>query len=87
MSHPGHPYLTRNAGHSGPVLASARRSQDEHERADTLPRRLLAHRCRSIDTLVLAGILVETTGKRRDRAFAYFARLHRLRDGTELTPP
>jgi Fic family protein len=42
---------------------------------------------RSIDTLVLAGILVETTGKRRDRAFAYDAYLQRLRDGTELIPP
>jgi Fic family protein len=39
---------------------------------------------RSLDALVEAGILVETTGKRRDRTFAYDAYLRRLREGTEL---
>ena len=39
---------------------------------------------RSIETLVDAGVLVETTGKRRDRAFAYDAYLRRLREGTEI---
>ena len=39
---------------------------------------------RAIETLVHAGILLETTGKRRDRAFAYDAYLRRLRDGTEI---
>lgn len=39
---------------------------------------------RAIDTLVSAGILVETTGKRRDRVFAYGAYLDRLRAGTDL---
>lgn len=39
---------------------------------------------RAIETLVATGILVETTGKRRDRAFAYEAYLRRLRDGTEI---
>jgi Fic family protein len=39
---------------------------------------------RSIETLVNAGILVETTGKKRDRSFAYQAYVNRLRVGTEL---
>ena len=39
---------------------------------------------RSIETLVDAGILVETTGKKRDRSFAYQAYVNRLRVGTEL---
>lgn len=39
---------------------------------------------RSLDALVQTGILVETTGKRRDRTFAYDAHLRRLREGTEL---
>jgi Fic family protein len=39
---------------------------------------------RAIETLVDAGILVETTGKKRDRSFAYKAYLDRLRTGTEL---
>ena len=39
---------------------------------------------RSIETLVDAGVLVETTGKRRDRAFAYDGYLQRLREGTEM---
>ena len=39
---------------------------------------------RAIETLVDAGVLVETTGKRRDRAFAYDAYLRRLREGTEI---
>ncbi len=39
---------------------------------------------RAIDTLVAAGVLVETSGKRRDRTFAYEAYLVHLRAGTEL---
>ena len=40
---------------------------------------------RAIGTLVSAGILVETTGRKRDRSFAYRAYIDRLRTGTELT--
>ena len=39
---------------------------------------------RAVDGLVEAGVLVETTGKRRDRAWSYRAYLDRLRDGTDL---
>lgn len=39
---------------------------------------------RAIEALVGAGVLFETTGKRRDRSFAYDAYLKRLREGTEL---
>jgi Fic family protein len=39
---------------------------------------------RAIETLAAAGILVETTGKKRDRSFAYQAYIDRLRIGTEL---
>lgn len=39
---------------------------------------------RSIDLLVAAGVLVETTGKKRDRSFVYRACLDRLKVGTEL---
>ncbi|OHC74818.1 MAG: cell filamentation protein Fic [Rhodospirillales bacterium RIFCSPLOWO2_12_FULL_58_28] len=39
---------------------------------------------RAIKTLVNAGILVETTGKKRDRSFAYQAYIDRLRTETEL---
>lgn len=39
---------------------------------------------RAIETLVDAGILVETTGRKRDRSFAYQAYIDRLRVGTEL---
>lgn len=39
---------------------------------------------RAIEALVTAGILVETTGKRRDRRYAYQAYIDRLRRGTEL---
>lgn len=42
---------------------------------------------RAIETLVEAGILVETTGKKRDRSFAYAAYLDPLRVGTELDFP
>lgn len=38
---------------------------------------------RALDALVEAGVLVETTGRRRDRSFAYDAYLGRLREGTE----
>jgi Fic family protein len=41
---------------------------------------------RAVEALAEAGILTETTGKRRDRSFAYRAYLDRLRTGTELIP-
>lgn len=40
---------------------------------------------RAIETLVSAGVLTETTGKRRDRSFAYAAYVDLLRIGTELS--
>ncbi len=39
---------------------------------------------RAIDALVDAGILVETTGRRRDRSYTYDRYLALLREGTEL---
>ena len=39
---------------------------------------------RAIELLVGAGVLVETTGKKRDRSFVYQRYLDRLRVGTEL---
>jgi Fic family protein len=39
---------------------------------------------RAIELLAAAGVLVETTGKKRDRSFVYQAYLDRLRVGTEL---
>ncbi len=39
---------------------------------------------RAIESLVEAGILAETTGKKRDRSYAYQAYLERLRTGTDL---
>ncbi len=39
---------------------------------------------RAVETLVAAGILVETTGRKRDRSFAYQAYIDPLRIGTEL---
>jgi Fic family protein len=39
---------------------------------------------RAIEALVASGILVETTGKQRDRVYAYQGYLDRLRTGTEL---
>ena len=39
---------------------------------------------KSVQTLVDVGVLKETTGKKRDRTFAYTAYLDRLRVGTEL---
>ena len=39
---------------------------------------------RAIDTLVAAGVLVETTGRKRDRSFAYQAYIDRLRTSTDL---
>ncbi len=42
---------------------------------------------RAVEGLVEAGVLVETTGKRRDRAWSYRAYLDRLRDGTDLDAP
>ena len=39
---------------------------------------------RAIETLVVAGVLVETTGRKRDRSFAYQAYVDRLRIGTDL---
>jgi hypothetical protein len=39
---------------------------------------------RAVEGLVEAGVLVETTGKRRDRSWSYRAYLDQLRDGTDL---
>jgi len=39
---------------------------------------------RAIELLAAAGVLVETTGKKRDRSFVYRGYLDRLRVGTEL---
>ena len=39
---------------------------------------------RAIDTLAGAGVLIETTGKKRDRWYAYQGYLERLRVGTDL---
>lgn len=39
---------------------------------------------RALDALVEAGILVEATGRRRDRTFAYQRYVQRLREGTEV---
>jgi Fic family protein len=41
---------------------------------------------KAVQTLVDAGVLKETTGKKRDRTFAYVKYLERLRIGTELMP-
>ena len=41
---------------------------------------------RAIEALADAGILAETTGRRRDRSFSYRAYLDRLHPGTELVP-
>ncbi len=38
---------------------------------------------KAINALLDAGILVETTGRRRDRVFSYAAYLDLLREGTE----
>jgi Fic family protein len=39
---------------------------------------------RAIDSLEAAGVLIETTGKKRDRWYAYQRYLDRLRVGTDL---
>jgi Fic family protein len=39
---------------------------------------------RAVDSMAKLGILVETTGKKRDRSFAYQAYLDRLKVGTDL---
>ncbi len=39
---------------------------------------------KAVDLLVAAGVLVESTGKRRDRSFVYRAYVDRLQTGTEL---
>lgn len=39
---------------------------------------------RAIEGLVTAGVLVEKTGKKRDRSFLYQGYVDRLRVGTEL---
>jgi len=42
---------------------------------------------RAIETLAEAGVLIETTGKKRDRWYSYQEYLKRLRVGTELDAP
>ncbi len=41
---------------------------------------------KAVQTLVDVGVLQETTGRKRDRTFAYTKYLERLRVGTELVP-
>lgn len=41
---------------------------------------------RAIELLLAAGVLVETTGKKRDRAYGYRGYLDRLRVGTDAPP-
>jgi hypothetical protein len=41
---------------------------------------------RAVDALAHAGVLVATTGKKRDRSWAYQRYLDRLRVGTEIEP-
>lgn len=60
----------------GPILSAARVAKQLEVTAPT------AHR--AIEALVKSKVLVETTGKKRDRSFAYHAYLERLREGTEL---
>lgn len=42
---------------------------------------------RAIELLVQTGVLVESTGRKRDRSYAYRAYLDRLKVGTELAQP
>jgi hypothetical protein len=42
---------------------------------------------KAIELLVLAGVLVESTGKKRDRSYVYRAYLDLLKVGTELDRP
>ncbi|MGC3999963.1 MAG: Fic family protein [Anaeromyxobacter sp.] len=42
---------------------------------------------RAVEALVAAGILVETTGKQRDRSYTYQRYLDLLREGTDLNRP
>jgi hypothetical protein len=39
---------------------------------------------KAVGVLAEAGVLVETTGRKRDRTFSYAAYLDRLRTGTEI---
>lgn len=40
---------------------------------------------RAVELLVATGVLVETTGKKRDRSFTYRRYLDALRVGTDVT--
>ena len=42
---------------------------------------------RAVEALEKAGVLVEMTGKKRDRSWAYQSYLDRLRFGTEIEAP
>ena len=42
---------------------------------------------RAVEALEKAGVLIETTGKKRDRSWMYQRYLDKLRVGTELEPP
>jgi Fic family protein len=53
-------------------------------RATKLLKTTLPTTTKAVGVLEDLGILVETTGRRRDRAFSYQAYLDRLRAGTEL---
>ena len=41
---------------------------------------------KAVHALVESGVLIETTGRKRDRFFHYAAYLDRLRTGTDLEP-
>jgi hypothetical protein len=41
---------------------------------------------KAVQVLENLGVLAETSGKQRDRSFAYAAYLEKLRAGTEIAP-
>ncbi len=83
------------------VLASARMSIGALRLFELLPRRPIVTvasvtkliettkptAIRAIELLAAAGVLVEATGRKRDRSYEYRAYLDRLKVGTELARP
>jgi hypothetical protein len=65
--------------HAGDARVEApRRIRDEASEYEQ------ATAARAMDTLAVVGVLIETTGKKRDRWYSYQAYLERLRVGTDL---